>query len=88
LIECLFASGLGGAEQLFQFGPGLFYRIQVRRVRRLVKQACSSRSNKTPQVAATKVHELAQGGYIERAEPIVLIGDCDPVSFCTTWPHH
>jgi DNA replication protein DnaC len=32
--------------------------------------------SKAPQVAATKVHELAQGGYIERAEPIVLIGDC------------
>src|SRR5215469_3773448 len=32
--------------------------------------------SKAPQVAATKIHELAQGGYIERAEPIVLIGDC------------
>jgi DNA replication protein DnaC len=25
---------------------------------------------------ATKIHELAHGGYKERAEPIVLIGDC------------
>jgi DNA replication protein DnaC len=32
--------------------------------------------NKAPQVAATRIHELAQGGYIERAEPIILIGDC------------
>lgn len=32
--------------------------------------------SKAPQVAATKIHELAQGSYIERAEPIILIGDC------------
>lgn len=32
--------------------------------------------NKAPQIQATKIHELAQGGYIERAEPIILIGDC------------
>ncbi len=32
--------------------------------------------SKAPQVPATKIHELAQGGYIERAEPIILIGDC------------
>ena len=24
------------------------------------------------------------GGYIDRAEPIVLIGDCDPATFCTS----
>ena len=34
--------------------------------------------SKAPQIAATKIHELAQGGYIERAEPIILIGDCAP----------
>jgi hypothetical protein len=28
------------------------------------------------QPPATKLHELAQGGNIERAEPIILIGDC------------
>jgi len=28
--------------------------------------------SKAPQVAATRIHELAQGGCIERAEPIVL----------------
>src|ERR1700733_3684173 len=32
--------------------------------------------SKAPQIPATKIHELAQGGYIERAEPIILIGDC------------
>jgi DNA replication protein DnaC len=32
--------------------------------------------SKVPQIQATKIHELAQGGYIERAEPIILIGDC------------
>jgi DNA replication protein DnaC len=32
--------------------------------------------DKVPQVLATKMHALALGGYIERAEPILLIGDC------------
>ena len=27
-------------------------------------------------VSATKIGELAEGGYIERAEPVVFIGDC------------
>jgi DNA replication protein DnaC len=31
---------------------------------------------KAPQIAAAKIRDLAQGGYIERSEPIVLIGDC------------
>jgi len=30
--------------------------------------------SKAPQVPATKIHELAEGGYIERAEPVILIG--------------
>jgi len=30
----------------------------------------------TPNVSATRMQELAQGGYLERAEPVVLIGDC------------
>jgi len=29
-----------------------------------------------PQVSATKIRELAEGGYIERAEPVVFLGDC------------
>jgi DNA replication protein DnaC len=32
--------------------------------------------SKAPQIRATEIHELAQGGYIERAEPVILIGDC------------
>jgi DNA replication protein DnaC len=32
--------------------------------------------NKAPLIRATEIHELAQGGYIERAEPVILIGDC------------
>jgi DNA replication protein DnaC len=32
--------------------------------------------SKAPQIQATKMHDLAQGGYIERAEPVILIGDC------------
>jgi DNA replication protein DnaC len=31
---------------------------------------------KAPLIPAAKVRELAQGGYIERSEPIVFIGDC------------
>src|SRR6185369_13288716 len=30
----------------------------------------------TPMVSAAKMRELFEGGYIERAEPVVLIGDC------------
>src|SRR5438874_6133772 len=29
-----------------------------------------------PQIAAVKIRELAEGGYIERSEPVVLIGEC------------
>jgi DNA replication protein DnaC len=29
-----------------------------------------------PSVSPTRIRELAEGGYLERAEPIVLIGDC------------
>ena len=30
----------------------------------------------SPALSATKIQELAKGGYIERAEPVVFIGDC------------
>ena len=30
----------------------------------------------SPQVSAVQIQELAQGGYIERAEPVIFIGDC------------
>ncbi len=29
-----------------------------------------------PQIPAARVRELAEGGYIERSEPVVLIGEC------------
>ncbi len=29
-----------------------------------------------PQIQAAKIRELAEGGYIERSEPVVLIGEC------------
>jgi DNA replication protein DnaC len=29
-----------------------------------------------PQVPAAKIRDLAEGGYIERSEPFVLIGEC------------
>ena len=32
--------------------------------------------SQAPQVSATKLRELAEGGYIERAEPVVFLGDC------------
>src|SRR5260370_7375594 len=35
-----------------------------------------------PQIAAMKIRELAEGGYIERSEPVVLIGEC-----CTANTH-
>jgi len=30
----------------------------------------------SPQISAARIRELAEGGYIERSEPIVLIGEC------------
>lgn len=32
--------------------------------------------NQAPQIPAAKIRELAGGGYIERAEPVVLMGEC------------
>ena len=37
-----------------------------------------------PHIAASKLKELADGGYIERAEPVLFIGDSDPETFCTS----
>src|SRR5438067_1041791 len=31
---------------------------------------------RAPQIPAAKIRELAEGGYITRAEPVVLIGEC------------
>ena len=40
-----------------------------------------------PQISAARIRELADGGYIERSEPLVLIGECDPATFCTSLLH-
>lgn len=32
--------------------------------------------NLTPMISAAQLQDLASGGYIERAEPVLLIGDC------------
>lgn len=32
--------------------------------------------SQAPAISATKIRELAEGGYIERAEPVVFIGEC------------
>ena len=32
--------------------------------------------SQSPKVSATEIRQLAEGGYIERAEPILFIGDC------------
>ncbi len=34
------------------------------------------RFNQARQIPAAKIRELAEGGYIERAEPVVLMGEC------------
>jgi DNA replication protein DnaC len=39
---------------------------------------------KAPQIPAAKIRDLAQGGYIERSEPIVFTDDCVPGTFCTS----
>ena len=41
-----------------------------------------------PQIPAAKIRELAEGGYIDRAEPVLLIGDSDPATFCTSLLHY
>lgn len=41
-----------------------------------------------PHIAASKLKEFADGGYIERAEPVLFIGDSDPETFCTSSLHH
>lgn len=41
----------------------------------------------TPRIPAARVRELADGGYIDRGEPVVFIGECDPETFCTSLLH-
>lgn len=32
--------------------------------------------SQSPKVSAAQIQELAQGGYLERAEPVIFLGDC------------
>lgn len=50
-------------------------RIQEARLPR-VKTLEEFDFTQAAQVTAAKMRDLAQGGYIDRAEPVVLIGDC------------
>ncbi len=38
----------------------------------------------TKKVSAAEMAQLAAGDYIERSEPVLLIGDCEPETFCCT----
>jgi DNA replication protein DnaC len=38
----------------------------------------------SPHVTAAKMRDLAEGGYIERTEPVLFIGECGPATFCTS----
>jgi len=42
----------------------------------------------SPHVTAAKMRDLAEGGYIERAEPVLFIGEPDPGTLCTSLLHH
>ena len=33
--------------------------------------------SQSPKISPSQIQELAQGGYIERAEPVIFIGDCE-----------
>ena len=35
---------------------------------------------RNPKISAQQIHELAQGAYIDRAEPVIFIGDSDPAT--------
>jgi DNA replication protein DnaC len=41
-----------------------------------------------PHIPAGLIRKLGDGEYLARREPVVFLGETDPVSFCTTWPHH
>jgi DNA replication protein DnaC len=38
-------------------------------------------------VSMPHMRELAEGGYLERAEPILFLGETDPGTFCTSLLH-
>jgi len=40
--------------------------------------------SQSPKISPSQIQELAGGGYLERAEPVILIGEPDPETFCTS----
>ncbi|MGH9486038.1 MAG: IS21-like element helper ATPase IstB, partial [Terriglobales bacterium] len=50
-------------------------RLQEARLPRL-KTLDEFDFDQSPQIAAARMRELASGGYIERAKPVVLLGEC------------
>lgn len=69
-LDALLAAELDEREQ----------KLVVRRVKEAhlpkVKTLEEFDFQQAPALSATKVRELAEGGYIERAEPVVFIGEC------------
>ena len=45
---------------------------QLPRMKTLEEFDCAQ----APQLPAAKIRDLAEGGYIERSEPVLLIGEC------------
>jgi len=41
----------------------------------------------SPHIPAARIRVLAEGGYLERSEPVLLIGDPDPATLCTSSLH-
>jgi len=42
----------------------------------------------SPHIPASRVRTLAEGGYLERSEPVLLVGEPDPATFCTSLLHY
>ena len=41
----------------------------------------------TPHISAARLQQLAEGGYIRQAEPVLFIGEPDPETFRTSLLH-
>jgi DNA replication protein DnaC len=40
-----------------------------------------------PHISVAQIKKLSEGEYLERKEPVVLIGETDPETFCTSSLH-
>ena len=43
--------------------------------------------SQAPKVSAAQIQQPAEGGYIERSEPVLFVGECDVATFCTYLLH-